>query len=141
MISTQEVAHRNVTNNACRIAFVFGDTLVIRSDNELNRQRVAEPAADARLVHVAGTFRAMCPNANFRSQEKQRLFKPRDQLLVFAGVRLKDLRYGALLAHVPRPSQLVVFKQAAAFHITTAIIIAVKMPAFFAGWGNHQTKL
>ena len=99
---------------------------------------MALSAPDARLGYIAFAFTTVSPCLNLRSQKKKRFFQAWDQFLVFAGVRLQNVRYRALEAEIRIPIQVVRFQQPAALHVPAAVIIPIEMPAFFAGWSQHR---
>ncbi len=57
---------------------------------------------------------------------------------VLAGVGARDLGDRAREAKIARPMLALRLEQAAFLHVTAAIVIAVKMRAFFSSWGFHK---
>jgi hypothetical protein len=99
---------------------------------------MAEPAAYARLLNIAFALRAMRFDVDFRLQKEQRLADAGNKRLVFAGIGGQDLRDWALGAELRFPVQVVRFKQAAFFIVSTSVIVAIEMLAFFARGRKHR---
>ena len=96
------------------------------------------PTADAGFLYVALAFAAIGAHLDLLAHKEKRTLQAGFQLLIFAGVGLKDLGDRAALAGIGRPIQVGPLKQAAAFRAATAMIVPKKEGAFLASGGDHD---
>ena len=96
------------------------------------------PAANMRLTHIpVGLFAIGCDlNTPLKARGERAVNHPA-QLEELTGIGLQNTWHRAGAAQIRRPGLVRGFKQVAFFDITAAIVITVKILAFFADRSFH----
>ena len=107
-------------------------------DLEERRKRMTFPTADMRLIHIL--MRLFAIGRDLHAPLKSRGERAADsppQLKELTGIGLQNTWHRAGAAQIRRPGLVRGFKQVAFFDITAAIVITVKILAFFADRSFH----
>lgn len=124
-----------VSSRSSRIVRVIGHY------HKVIQPRVTFATADSRFFYDLVCFCTVCGDFYLRFGEKECFLKFWGVNQVFTGVCQKNIWNGALFTQARRPFQVRVFKQAALLMVTAAIIIPIKIFAFFSCRCSHKVRL